>query len=193
MFNGVDVTFNVRTQRLHFSGGTSTGKVVNDWCDIRAAVPEAPRWMSYRSIRTATPSRRGRRRSAALVTYTIPQIDVLVSAVYPRQAEHRHRPARSLPANYTLTPADQAAVAAQIGRPMTSRPASTVNLAPGDAIRRSRSPARLRRQEDLPFRRSAADRSALDIYNVMNSNMTLGVQPDVRAGRRRLELRRPRT
>ena len=44
VFNGVDVTFNVRTVKgFTFSGGTSTGKVVNDWCAIRAAVPENTR------------------------------------------------------------------------------------------------------------------------------------------------------
>ena len=43
MFNGVDVTFNVRNAKgVTFSGGTSTGKVVNDWCAIRDAVPENP-------------------------------------------------------------------------------------------------------------------------------------------------------
>ena len=42
MFNGVDVTFNLRAANgITFSGGTSTGKVENDWCDIRAAVPES--------------------------------------------------------------------------------------------------------------------------------------------------------
>ncbi len=41
VFNGVDVTFNVRNVKgITFSGGTSTGKVENDWCDIRDAVPE---------------------------------------------------------------------------------------------------------------------------------------------------------
>ena len=41
VFNGVDVTINVRSVKgFTFSGGTSTGKVVNDWCAIRAAVPE---------------------------------------------------------------------------------------------------------------------------------------------------------
>src|SRR5262249_724968 len=40
-FNGVDVTLAVRSVKgFTFSGGTSTGKVVNDWCAIRAAVPE---------------------------------------------------------------------------------------------------------------------------------------------------------
>ncbi len=41
MFNGVDVNVNVRgAGGFTFTGGTSTGKVVNDWCEIRAAVPE---------------------------------------------------------------------------------------------------------------------------------------------------------
>ena len=41
VFNGVDVNVNVRgASGFTFSGGTSTGKVVNDWCEIRAAVPE---------------------------------------------------------------------------------------------------------------------------------------------------------
>ena len=68
VFNGVNLTVNVRgAGGFSFSGGTSTSKVVNDWCDIRAAVPEnagAPAETATCSIRTATPSRRGRRRSA---------------------------------------------------------------------------------------------------------------------------------
>ncbi len=44
VFNGVDVTFNVRSRKnFTFSGGTSTGKVTNDWCAVRAAVPERRR------------------------------------------------------------------------------------------------------------------------------------------------------
>ena len=66
VFNGVDVTFNVRAAKgFTFSGGTSTGKVVNDWCAIRAAVPENTLFgVSTRSTRTATSSRRSRRRFA---------------------------------------------------------------------------------------------------------------------------------
>ena len=65
VFNGVDVTFNVRNVKgFTFSGGTSTGKVVNDWCAIRAAVPEN----TFRSELDAQPvsatsSRPSRRRS----------------------------------------------------------------------------------------------------------------------------------
>ena len=41
LFNGVDVTFNVRSAKgVTFTGGTSTGKVEDDICELRAAVPE---------------------------------------------------------------------------------------------------------------------------------------------------------
>ena len=55
LFNGVDVTFNLRNAKgITFSGGTSTGKVENDWCDIRAAVPENfPRSNPYCNVRVA--------------------------------------------------------------------------------------------------------------------------------------------
>ncbi len=78
MFNGVDVTFNLRNAKgITFSGGTSTGKVENDWCDIRAAVPES-NYLLNPYCNVSSPwltSVRG------LVTYTIPRIDVQLSSV----------------------------------------------------------------------------------------------------------------
>ena len=63
VFNGVDVNFNVRNVKgFTFSGGTSTGKVVNDWCAIRDG-GSGDAFVSRRSTRTATSSRRSRRRS----------------------------------------------------------------------------------------------------------------------------------
>ena len=115
VFDGVDVTFNLRNARgVTFSGGTSTGKVVNDYCAIRNAVPEnylldpfchreSPWLTSFR----------------ALVTYTIPFIDVQVSSVIQDKPNVGTDQLGSLNANYTLTPADLAAAEAQIGRPLT--------------------------------------------------------------------------
>jgi hypothetical protein len=41
-FNGVDVNFTVRNVRgFSFSGGTSTGKVANDWCSVRTQCRKA--------------------------------------------------------------------------------------------------------------------------------------------------------
>ena len=118
VFNGVDVNFNLRTRTgLTFQGGTSTGKVVNDWCEVRAAVPEA----------TSAPAQPVLPRRVAVPdgvprpgTYVIPRIDVVVSSVYQDKTNIGTDQIVSLAANYTLTAADQAAAAAQIGRPLTT-------------------------------------------------------------------------
>lgn len=179
VFNGVDVTFNLRNARgVTFSGGTSTGKVVNDWCDIRSAVPEG----TYAGVsgllnpycHVESPwltSFRG------LVTYTIPRIDVLVSSVIQDKPNVGTDQITSLSANYTLTPADLAAAAAQIGRPLTTTGAVTVNLlAPGQLYG-----PRVRQwdfavKKILPFGGQRLTLGA-DFYNLTNNNVTLGFNP----------------
>ena len=124
MFNGVDVTFNLRNAKgITFSGGTSTGKVENDWCDIRAAVPESFLLNPYCNV--ASPWQTSFR---GLVAYTIPRIDVQLSTVIQDKPNVGTEQLGSLAANYTLTAADQAAAAAQIGRPLTATGPITVNL-----------------------------------------------------------------
>jgi hypothetical protein len=178
VFNGVDVTFNVRSlKNFTFSGGTSTGKVVNDWCAIRASVPENtlfgistflnPYCHQESPFQTAF---RG------LSTYIIPRVDVVISGVYqdkPAANNGTDQLAGAVAANYTLTAADLANAAAQIGRPLTTTGAITVNLiAPGqlygDRVR----------SLDLSFKKilhfgSQRLTAGLDIYNVMNNNVTL--------------------
>ena len=97
LFNGVDATFNVRNVKgVTFQGGTSTGKVTNDFCDIRSAVPEAtvgfgtslltmpfchqesPWQTSFNGLVDVYDSAHRRERQLGL----------------PGQAEHRDRPAR---------------------------------------------------------------------------------------------------
>ncbi len=169
VFNGVDVTFNIRpTHGFTFSGGTSTGKVVNDYCAVHNAVPENYLLNPYCHVES--PFQTSFR---SLASYTVPRIDVLVSGVYQDKPNVGTDQLVSLVANYTLTPADMAAAAAQIGRPLTSTGALTVNLlAPGtlygDRIR----------QLDLAFKKViplAGNRLTVgvDIYNVMNNNVTL--------------------
>jgi len=177
-FDGVDVTFNVRSAKnFTFSGGTSTGKVVNDWCAIRASVPENtlfgvstlvnPYCHQESPFQTAF---RG------LSTYIIPRVDVIVSGVFsdkPAANNGTDQLAGAVAANYTLTPADIANAAAQIGRPLTTTGAITVNLIPpgnvyGDRVR----------SLDLSFKKilhfgSQRVTAGLDIYNVMNNNVTL--------------------
>jgi hypothetical protein len=180
VFDGVDVTVSVRgTGGFTFTGGTSTGKVVNDWCAIRAAVPEG----TYNGVsgllnpycRVESPWQTSFR---MLATYTIPRIDVLVSTVYQDRIAVGTDQVVSLLANYTLTAADQAALAAQIGRPLTPvLPTFTLNLlSPGQLYG-----PRIR-QVDLTFKkifRFGGQRltAGLDMYNLLNNNATLAFNP----------------
>ena len=110
-----------------FQGGTSTGKVTNDCCEIRAAVPEATVGfgISLLTMPFCIRSRRGRRRSAPWSTYTIPRIDVNLSSVFQDKPNIGTDQIGSLAATYTLTAADLATAAAQIGRPLTAPPPVT--------------------------------------------------------------------
>jgi hypothetical protein len=173
VFNGVDVTFNLRNANgITFSGGTSTGKVENDWCEIREAVPEAYLLNPYCNVESPwLTSIRG------LVSYTIPRIDVQVSSVIQDKPSIGTDQITSLTANYTMSAADQAAAAAQIGRPLTTTGALTVNLlAPGqeygDRVR----------QWDFAAKkiiRLGGQRLTVgaDIYNLTNNNVTLAFNP----------------
>jgi hypothetical protein len=174
VFNGVDVTLTVRNVRgVTLSGGTSTGKVVNDWCEIRAAVPENT-LMGVSTLlnpycRQESPWETSFR---AAVTYTIPRIDVLVSSVYSDKTNIGTDQLGSIQANYQMTPADQADAAAQIGRPLTTTGQFQVNLiAPGelygDRVRQLNFGAK-------KFFTIGSQRLTLglDMYNLMNSNTT---------------------
>jgi hypothetical protein len=170
LFNGVDVTFNLRNAKgFTFSGGTSTGKVENDWCDIRAAVPENFLLNPYCNVSSPwLTSVRG------LVTYTIPRVDVQLSSVVQDKPNVGTDQIGSIAANYTLTAADQAAAAAQIGRPLTTAGLFTVNLAPQGEVYGPRI-----RQLDISAKkifRFGGQRltAGLDVYNVTNDNVTLG-------------------
>ena len=172
VFNGVDVTFNVRSLKsFTFSGGTSTGKVTNDWCAVRAVVPEAfllnPYCNPSSPFQTVVSRPRELHHPARRCDY---------QRRVPGQArgQQRDRPAPgSFAANYTLTAADQAAAAAQIGRPLTVTGPITVNLiAPGQVY------GDRVRQLDLSFKKilhfgSQRLTAGLDIYNVMNNSVTL--------------------
>jgi carboxypeptidase family protein len=169
VFNGVDVTLNVRSAGgFTFSGGTSTGKVVNDFCAIRAAVPE--NYLSNPYCHQESPFQTAFR---ALATYVVPHIDVVLSTVYQDKTNIGTDQIVSLSANYTLAAADTAAAAAQLGRALTAVGPPTVNLiAPGtlygDRIR----------QIDFAAKKviRLADRRltvGVDVYNVMNNNVTL--------------------
>jgi Carboxypeptidase regulatory-like domain len=172
VFNGVDLTVSVRgSHGFTFSGGTSTGKVTNDWCAIRTAVPESYLLNPY--CHTESPFQTSFR---ALATYTIPHIDVLVSSVLQDKPNIGTDQIASLSATYTLSAADLASAAAQIGRPLTGSAIQVNLLSPGqlygDRIR----------QLDLSAKkiiRFGGQRltAGVDIYNLTNNNVTLAFNP----------------
>jgi len=175
-FDGIDVTVNVRSAHgFSFQGGTSTGKVTNDFCDIRNAVPEATvgfgtSLLLFPYCDQESPWQTSFR---GLVTYTIPKIDLNLSSVFQDKPNIATDQLDSLDATYTLTPADVAAAEAQIGRPLTSAGFLQVNLvAPGDLY------GDRIRQWDFAAKkyfRFGVQRVmvGLDIYNITNSNVTL--------------------
>src|SRR5262245_16625517 len=114
VFNGVDVTFNVRNVKgVTFSGGTSTGKVTNDWCELRAAIPENPGWATNPYCHVSSPIQTSFNGQAS---YVIPRADVLVSTVYRDRVILNGTPNNastdqlggSLPATLTINPASPA-------------------------------------------------------------------------------------
>jgi hypothetical protein len=170
VFNGVDVNINVRgSHGFTFQGGTSTGKVTDDWCAIRAAVPESYLLNPY--CHNESPFLTSFR---ALATYTVPKIDVNLSTVFQDKPNIGTDQNASLQATYTMTQADMDAAAAQIGRPLTTTGALQVNLLqPGNTY------GERIRQLDLSVKkiiRFSGQRLTVgvDFYNLMNNNVTLG-------------------
>jgi carboxypeptidase family protein len=169
VFNGVDVTFQIRGARgVTFTGGTSTGKVEDDFCAVRAAVPEAYLLNPY--CHNTSPwltSFRG------LASYTIPRVDVNLSAVWQDKPNIGTDQNAALTANYTLRAADVASAATQLGRPLTN-PAPQVNLlSPGQQYG-----PRIR-EVDFSLKKNIHFSTyrlmvGLDMYNLLNNNVTLG-------------------
>lgn len=169
VYNGVETTVSVRSVGgVTINASTTVSKVADDWCEIRDALPESYLLNPYCDIESPWQTRFG-----GLVTYTVPRIDVLLSAVYSDGAAFGTNQLASLPATYTLTAADQADAAAQIGRPLTLAGALQVDVAGpgrlyGDRVR----------QLDLAVKklvRFAGQRLTVgvDMYNLINNNVTL--------------------
>src|SRR5262249_13918008 len=158
VFNGVDVTFNVRNVKgVTFSGGTSTGKVTNDWCALRAAIPENPGWATNPYCHVSSPFQTSFNGQAS---YVIPRADGLVSTAY-RGREILHGTPHnastdqlggSLPGTLTINPASPTdavanAIAQQIGRPLAGALFNANVVQPGTFY-----PGR-NRQLDLSFKK----------------------------------------
>ena len=174
VFNGFDVQMNVRAAYgVTINGGTSTGKVENDWCAIRAAVPESYTLNPYCHVESPWQTS-----FRAMVAYTIPRIDVLLSGVFNNKPNVGTDQIGSLLANYSVPAADQAGLAAQIGRPLTPvLPTFTVNLlSPGQEYGDRVNQIDFSAKKIFRFGGQRLTAGA-DFYNLLNNNVTLAFNP----------------
>jgi hypothetical protein len=180
-FNGVDVTFSVRSlSGLTLSGGTSTGQTVTDNCGVRHQMPELATTTTGTSVfgpgnmaSVVSPlSPYCRVTLGALtqvrgfVTYEVPKAAVQLSAAW------QSKPGPMLAANYAVP---SAAAAQSLGRPLSGNAANaTVNLIEpgtlyGDRINQ------LDLRVGKPFAYGGLRLLvAADVYNALNSGAALG-------------------
>jgi hypothetical protein len=173
-YNGIDININARLRNgLQVQAGTNTGERVTDYCDIRAKLPgqtgtfstgsEVPSYSLVNPFCHFAPG--VATRATAAGSYTIPKIDVLLSAAF------QSSPGIPLSANYTI-PA--ATIAQTLGRPPSGNVTNvTINLLAPDALRSERvNQLDWRVGKVLRFGRQRATISA-DLYNALNSDAIL--------------------
>ena len=170
-WNGVDVTMNARPQLLGeplvLRGGLSTGRTSTDNCDVVTQVGPPPG--TNQRLSNFNPSQLYCHVDTAFLTqvkmsgtYTLPRIDVLVSASL------QSVPGPEILANFV---ANNARVSPSLGRPLSGGANNvTVNLVePGTMYGERLNQIDLRLGKILPFGRTRTTIS-LDVYNVLNSN-----------------------
>jgi hypothetical protein len=182
-WHGVDVTFNARLRnRVVIQGGTSTGRGVNNTCEVLIGRFGAPMTPS-----TATAAAEGvidgqpacdfaepwLTTFRGLGTYTVPLVDVLVSAIVRLQPNAQPGAdvatnGASRAANYRLNSAAFLAATGRALRPGVTQ--ETVNLLRQGALYGERvNTMDLRFAKILTFRNTRTN-IGVDLYNVFNSN-----------------------
>jgi hypothetical protein len=178
-WHGVDVNVNARMRSgLTVQGGMSTGRRLQDNCDVRTALPETYGWTSTVAVQTtrvttstfalANPycrvvepflnSMRG------LATYVVPKIDLQVSGTFRSDAGPELR------ADYVVT---SAIAAPSLGRPLSSGNV-TVNLVePGTLYGARQNNVDMRIAKIVRFRGTRAQ-FGVDVYNLLNTDVVTG-------------------
>jgi hypothetical protein len=152
----INVTARVR-QGLTFQGGTSTGRLTTNTCEIRAQLPESAPLNPYCNVVPPFLTQ-----FKGLASLMVPKIDVQVSGTM------QSIPGATLAANFSVP----TAVAAQtLGRPLAGNAAfATVNLvAPGTVLGDRINQLDLRAGKVLRFGRVRTQLS-VDLYNALNSS-----------------------
>ena len=169
-WNGFDISSSARLQNgVLFQGGISTGKTTTDSCDVVTKVDNPSSLYCHVETPFLTQVK-------ALVTYTIPRVDVQIAGTF------QSLPGPEVVANFNVP----TAVAAQtLGRPLSGGAANvTVNLIEPGSMYGDR-----HNQFDLRFGkvlRAGTTKTALnvDLYNAFNANPVTAENPNYAAFRR---------
>ena len=168
-WDGFDVTAQARLRNgLTLQGGTSSGRLVQDICDVRSNVPELS---AGPGGATASPTNPWCRQSEPLLTtfkglasYVIPKVDVQVAGTFSS------RPGVSLSANVVYS---SAAVQGSLGRSLVGVPNVSVNVIEPNTVFGDRiDQLDLRIGKLLRFGRTRTAIN-LDVVNALNSNDNL--------------------
>jgi hypothetical protein len=173
-WHGVDVSFSTRLrQALFIQAGTSTGRGVNDTCEIETARFGAPQ-VIINGQPTCAFSEPWLTQARGLVSYTVPKVDVLVSTII--RSQPNAQPAAttvatnggSRIATYQMTPAQ---FLAATGMPLRAGLAQqSVNLlAPGAVYGDRINVTDLRIAKVLKFGTKRMN-VGMDLYNLFNAN-----------------------
>ena len=177
-WHGVDFTATARlTFGLNLQGGTSTGRGVRDTCTVTSALPEL---LGTARVDSCDVTENWATSFRGLASYTIPKIDVLVSAsmrslVTPPGGSASN--GLSLAANYVVP---NLVIAQSLGRLPANALATgttTVNLLnPGELYNLERTNITdMRFAKVFRFGGRRAD-VGIDLYNLFNSNVTTAYQ-----------------
>ena len=173
VFNGVDVTLNLRQGGLTLQGGTSTGQTTSNFCDVRNNLPELNlaigAGLQTSTINFGSPycnvSSGFLTQFRGLASYVIPKIDAQVSAIF------QSKPGPAIVANWAVP---TAVVAQSLGRPLAGgAPNIAVNLIePGTVYGNRVNQLDLRLAKNLRF---GGKRTMLsvDLYNALNTGAIL--------------------
>jgi hypothetical protein len=179
-FNGVDITLNVRTRAgWTFQGGTSTGQISGDACDVRSKLPELNvnlvqglPGLSTSAVNTLSPYCKvdygWLTQIRGLSSYIVPKIDVQFSGVF------QSKPGALLAANYAVPAGPGSVIQQALGRAPAGNPANvTINILPpgsmyGDRINQ----LDFRVAKILKFFHTRT-MVGIDLYNALNSSAIL--------------------
>jgi len=168
------------TNGVNLQIGASTGRGVRDTCEVQASLPESTLNVAFGTgisqVDACAVNEPWQTNVRGLASYTIPKIDVLVSAIARSIANNVPQTTQdavatnglSLNANYDVTSAQ---VLAAIGRPLPGGAATqSINLVkPGEVYGPRINAVDMRFAKILRFGRTRTN-VGIDLYNIFNTN-----------------------